>query len=110
MPAAKAHRYLVSFVRTGLVTQDRHSGRYDLVILDLGLPEVDGLEVCKILRRDPGTASIPILMLTARAAEMDRVLGLELGPTTMSPSPSARGNWSCGSRSCSRAPRRRTIR
>jgi two-component system phosphate regulon response regulator PhoB len=50
-----------------------------LVVLDLMLPEVDGLEVCKILRRDPGTAAIPILMLTARAAEMDRVLGLELG-------------------------------
>jgi DNA-binding response OmpR family regulator len=50
-----------------------------LIVLDLMLPEVDGLEVCKILRRDPSTASIPILMLTARAAEMDRVLGLELG-------------------------------
>ena len=50
-----------------------------LIVLDLMLPEVDGLEVCKILRRDPGTAAIPILMLTARAAEMDRVLGLELG-------------------------------
>jgi DNA-binding response OmpR family regulator len=50
-----------------------------LIVLDLMLPEVDGLEVCKILRRDPTTASIPILMLTARAAEMDRVLGLELG-------------------------------
>ena len=53
--------------------------RPDLIVLDLMLPEVDGLEVCKILRRDPATASIPILMLTARAAEMDRVLGLELG-------------------------------
>jgi two-component system phosphate regulon response regulator PhoB len=51
----------------------------DLVVLDLMLPEVDGLEVCKILRRDPATANLPILMLTARAAEMDRVLGLELG-------------------------------
>ena len=50
-----------------------------LVVLDLMLPEVDGLEVCKILRRDPTTASIPILMLTARAAEMDRIVGLELG-------------------------------
>lgn len=50
-----------------------------LIVLDLMLPEVDGLEVCKILRRDPATAMIPILMLTARAAEMDRVLGLELG-------------------------------
>jgi DNA-binding response OmpR family regulator len=50
-----------------------------LIVLDLMLPEVDGLEVCKILRRDVATSSIPILMLTARAAEMDRVLGLELG-------------------------------
>jgi two-component system phosphate regulon response regulator PhoB len=53
--------------------------RPDLVVLDLMLPEVDGLEVCKILRRDPATASVPVIMLTARAAEMDRVLGLELG-------------------------------
>jgi two-component system phosphate regulon response regulator PhoB len=50
-----------------------------LIVLDLMLPEIDGLEVCKILRRDPATAMIPVLMLTARAAEMDRVLGLELG-------------------------------
>lgn len=53
--------------------------RPDLIVLDLMLPAVDGLEVCKILRRDPATAAIPILMLTAKAAEMDRVLGLELG-------------------------------
>jgi two-component system phosphate regulon response regulator PhoB len=53
--------------------------RPDLIVLDLMLPEVDGLEVCKILRRDQTTASIPVIMLTARAAEMDRVLGLELG-------------------------------
>ncbi len=50
-----------------------------LIVLDLMLPEIDGLEVCKILRRDPATAMIPVIMLTARAAEMDRVLGLELG-------------------------------
>jgi two-component system phosphate regulon response regulator PhoB len=53
--------------------------RPDLIVLDLMLPEIDGLEVCKILRRDPATVAIPILMLTAKAAEMDRVLGLELG-------------------------------
>lgn len=51
----------------------------DLVVLDLMIPEVDGLEVCKLLRRDAATAGIPILMLTAKAAEIDRVLGLELG-------------------------------
>jgi two-component system phosphate regulon response regulator PhoB len=43
------------------------------------LPEIDGLEVCKLLRADPLTANVPILMLTARAAEVDRILGLELG-------------------------------
>ncbi len=53
--------------------------RPDLIVLDLMLPEIDGLEVCKILRRDPATVAIPILMLTAKAAEMDRVIGLELG-------------------------------
>ncbi len=50
-----------------------------LIILDLMLPEVDGIEVCKILRRDQRTSGIPIIMLTAKAAEVDRVLGLELG-------------------------------
>lgn len=51
----------------------------DLIVLDVMLPEVDGLEVCKIIRRDPVTSGIPIIMLTAKAAEVDRVLGLELG-------------------------------
>ena len=50
-----------------------------LVVLDLMLPEIDGLEVCKLLRHDPATLGIPIIMLTAKAAEIDRVLGLELG-------------------------------
>lgn len=51
----------------------------DLILLDVMLPEMDGTEVCKQLRRDPTTARIPIIMLTAKAAEIDRVLGLELG-------------------------------
>ena len=50
-----------------------------LILLDLMIPEVDGLEVCKILRREAATAGIPIVMVTAKAAELDRVLGLELG-------------------------------
>ncbi|MGH7991854.1 MAG: response regulator transcription factor, partial [Limisphaerales bacterium] len=50
-----------------------------LIVLDVMLPELDGLEVCKLLRRDPTTSSLPIIMLTAKAAELDRVLGLELG-------------------------------
>src|SRR6266404_1103049 len=51
----------------------------NLIILDLLLPELDGLEVCKILRREASTSAIPIVMLTAKASETDRVLGLELG-------------------------------
>jgi DNA-binding response OmpR family regulator len=51
----------------------------DLIVLDLMMPELDGMEVCKILRRDPATATIPILMLTAKAGEVDRILGLEMG-------------------------------
>jgi two-component system phosphate regulon response regulator PhoB len=51
----------------------------NLVLLDLMLPEIDGLEICKALRRDPATSNVPIIMLTARTAEVDRVLGLELG-------------------------------
>lgn len=51
----------------------------DLIVLDLMLPEVDGMEVCKILRRDQKTSIIPVVMVTAKAAEIDRVLGLELG-------------------------------
>jgi DNA-binding response OmpR family regulator len=50
-----------------------------LIVLDVMLPEMDGLEVCKQLRADPQTAATPIILLTARAAEIDRVLGLELG-------------------------------
>jgi DNA-binding response OmpR family regulator len=51
----------------------------DLVILDLMLPGLDGLHVCQAMRSDPVTAAIPIIMLTARADEADRVAGLELG-------------------------------
>jgi len=50
-----------------------------LVILDLMLPGIDGLEVCKIIKADPATSSIPILMLTAKGEEADVVAGLELG-------------------------------
>jgi phosphate regulon transcriptional regulator PhoB len=53
--------------------------RPNLVILDLMLPGLSGLEVCKTLREKPETAKLPILMLTAKAGEADRVLGLEIG-------------------------------
>ncbi|MDH3504579.1 MAG: response regulator [Nitrospirota bacterium] len=51
----------------------------DLVVLDLMLPGVDGLEVCRKLRKDPKTSSIAIIMLTAKAEEVDRIVGLEMG-------------------------------
>lgn len=51
----------------------------DLIVLDLMLPGIDGLELCKLLKKDEGTAGIPIIMLTAKDAETDVVVGLELG-------------------------------
>jgi two-component system, OmpR family, phosphate regulon response regulator PhoB len=51
----------------------------DVVILDLMLPGLDGLEVCRQLRREAATRRLPIIMLTARGEEVDRVVGLELG-------------------------------
>jgi DNA-binding response OmpR family regulator len=51
----------------------------DVALLDLMLPGLDGLEVCRQLRRDAATRRLPIIMLTARAEEVDRVVGLELG-------------------------------
>ena len=51
----------------------------DLVVLDLNLPVLSGLEVCRILRQRPATATVPIIMLTARTSEGDRVVGLDSG-------------------------------
>jgi DNA-binding response OmpR family regulator len=58
---------------------DARAHRPDLIVLDLMLPEMDGLEVCRRLRSDVGTAAVPIIMLTAKADEVDRVVGLEMG-------------------------------
>jgi two-component system alkaline phosphatase synthesis response regulator PhoP len=73
--------YRVLAARDGqtALTLARHE-RPDLVVLDLMLPGgMDGLEVCRRLRRDPVLADVPIIMLTARIAETDRLIGLELG-------------------------------
>lgn len=51
----------------------------DLVILDLMLPELDGIEICKVLKNNEATAHIPIIMLTAKSQEADKIIGLELG-------------------------------
>jgi len=53
--------------------------RPNLLVLDLMLPQMSGLDVCRRLRKEPDTARLPILMLTAKAEETDKVLGLELG-------------------------------
>src|SRR5689334_23591304 len=51
----------------------------DLIILDIMLPDSDGLEICKAVRAHPELAHIPVIFLTARASETDRIVGLELG-------------------------------
>src|SRR6476660_827798 len=62
---------------TGL--QKARNDRPDFIVLDLMLPKMSGLEVCKILKADTATSHIPILMLTAKAEEIDRIVGLEFG-------------------------------
>lgn len=61
----------------GLLAVQR--GGYGFLVLDLNLPDLDGFTICREVRRDRGVRNIPILMLTARTAERDRVTGLELG-------------------------------
>src|SRR5947207_1092242 len=55
------------------------SGQYQLLVLDLQLPDLDGLSICAEVRRDPKTVHLPIVMLTARGDETDRIVGLEGG-------------------------------
>jgi DNA-binding response OmpR family regulator len=69
----------------GLALARKHSP--DMVILDVMMPGADGWETCKRLRQEPGTASVPLLMLTAKGEEGDRVLGLELGADDYMPKP-----------------------
>ena len=62
---------------TGL--EQARKSKPDLIILDLMLPGLDGIEICKILKQNEKTSAIPIIMLTAKAQESDRIVGLELG-------------------------------
>jgi two-component system, OmpR family, alkaline phosphatase synthesis response regulator PhoP len=62
-----------------MVMPHLRSGGADLVILDLMLPGMDGLLVCQAMRHDTSTADVPVIMLTARGEEADRIAGLELG-------------------------------
>ncbi|MBN2374159.1 response regulator transcription factor [bacterium] len=54
-------------------------GKIDLIIIDLMLPEMDGLEVCRNIRKDKDLLNIPVIMLTAKGEEIDRIVGFELG-------------------------------
>jgi phosphate regulon transcriptional regulator PhoB len=54
-------------------------GNYDLLILDLMLPGIQGIELCRIVRNDPKNSGLPIIMLTAKGEEIDRIVGLEMG-------------------------------
>ena len=66
--------------QTGLGAIDLcRRARPDLILLDIMLPDSDGLDICKGIRKDPELAQIPIIFLTARASETDRIVGLELG-------------------------------
>ena len=72
--------YAVERVSSGRDALDAVRARApDLIVLDVMLPHVDGLEVCRLLRANEHTASIPIIMLTARAEESERIVGLEMG-------------------------------
>ena len=68
-----------TFPDAGRFQKSLASSLPDLVILDLMLPDADGLDVCRDLKKDSRTAHVPVMMLTARGEEFDRVLGLEIG-------------------------------
>src|SRR5687768_18623197 len=69
-------------------------GGFDFLILDLNLPDLDGFTICRELRRNPVTASLPILMLTARASEQDRITRLELRSEERRVGKECRSRWS----------------
>jgi two-component system phosphate regulon response regulator PhoB len=76
----RAGRFTVSAAADGTTAlQKARKDRPALIILDLMLPGISGLELCKILKSEPATKNIPVLMLTAKAEEIDRIVGLEFG-------------------------------
>ncbi|WP_456392249.1 response regulator [Persephonella sp.] len=56
-----------------------YSNRPDIILLDIMLPDIDGLEFCKMVKSNPETEDIPIIMITAKSTEIDKIVGLELG-------------------------------
>ena len=83
--------FVVSIAPNGLngleQLQNASSTPPELVILDLMLPDIDGLEVCRRIRALPDVASVPVLMLTAKGDPMDRIIGLEIGADDYLPKP-----------------------
>ncbi len=76
----KKEGYSVSTSADGEEALDRiRKGNFDFVVLDLMLPGIPGIEICRILRSEPKTRNLPVLMLTAKGDEVDKVLGLEMG-------------------------------
>ncbi|MFA5199200.1 MAG: response regulator, partial [Candidatus Omnitrophota bacterium] len=76
----KKEGFKVSDTRDGeSALEEARRGHPDIILLDLMLPGIDGLEVCKSLKNDPKTSSIPVIMLTAKSQESDKIVGLELG-------------------------------
>jgi two-component system, OmpR family, phosphate regulon response regulator PhoB len=69
----------VKVARTGEDGLELSRRGVDLVLLDLNLPGMDGLEVCRLIRRQTATAQVPVIIVSARSEEVDRVLGLEMG-------------------------------
>ena len=68
-----------SFLSSNPAYQTIKSQKPDIIILDIMLPDMDGLELCKLLKSDKETVDIPIIMLTAKSTEIDKIVGLELG-------------------------------
>lgn len=73
-------RFETFLLRNGLqVIEKIKAFKPDLILLDLMLPDADGLDICKSIKKDTQLSSIPVIMLTARGTEMDRIVGFELG-------------------------------
>jgi two-component system alkaline phosphatase synthesis response regulator PhoP len=75
----KKERYSVLTASNGKAALEQAKHQPDLIILDVMMPELNGLDVIKRLKSDPNTASIPVIFLTAKGTEIDEVIGLELG-------------------------------
>jgi two-component system alkaline phosphatase synthesis response regulator PhoP len=71
--------YDIVQAKDGKEALEKVKDNIDLVVLDLMLPEIDGLNVCKKIRSDEKLGDLPIIMLTAKSEDIDRIIGLELG-------------------------------